>query len=438
MMTLCRTLYLPLCVILCAVFDVRADDLLTVYDRMAEDSPALRGARYHEMAARQGISTAKRGYRPTAVVHYNELWVEQNVEQTEIEALRQGRETFQNRRALVEVEQPLFDATIGPRIHAAEARHRHRQFVASHTTDQVGRSAVENYLAAARVNSLLRSVQRVITRLESEQDVVTRMLERKVATLEDAQIVKRNLVAMQRERDALTHQLVMALSRIGLGEVPAGWGVLKDDADWSTLDGADQQMKDDPELSELRMEVAELEHRISAARRSGLPRFSLVGRYEYDDADNSVFGGAREIYGYEVGVALKWDLYQGGVVRSEMKEMLYEKLAREAELEAMQQDYQQVLAGERMALEQADRNRAHSDALLDYQKSIMEAAQRGYEAGTQTYINTLEAFMLYESLLREREEDRFAQLILRARRYADRHGWTRDLAARVNACFEGD
>ena len=426
-------------ILLCVVIgagQVRGDDLVTLYDRIVETSPAARGAQYHALAAEQAIQTAKREYRPRAALNVDELWVEQNVDQTEIEALRSGSESFRNRRALFEIEQPLFDATIRPRMRAAEARHRHRRYVAGHTAEQVGRTTIESYLAAARLNSLLLSVDRVIARLESEEEVVQRMLDRQVATVEDAQIVKRSLVSMRRERDALTYHLRLSLSRIGLREVAAGWGALNEDADLARLEAAVPPVKDDPEISELRMEITELDHRMTAARRSGLPRFSLVGRYEYDDADNSVFGGAREIYGYEVGVALKWDLYQGGAVRSAIKELAYEKLAREAELDALQQDHAHAIGSESMALEQAERNLLHSETLLGHQASIVEAAQRGYEAGTQTYISALESFMLYESLLRDREEDRFDRLTLHIRRYAATHGWTRDLAALVNAYFQ--
>lgn len=44
--------------------------------------------------------------------------------------------------------------------------------------------------------------------------------------------------------------------------------------------------------------------------------------------------------------------------------------------------------------------------------------------------------MLYESLWRDREEGRFDRLTLHARHYANSHGWTRDLAGYVDACFE--
>ena len=131
-------------------------DLPAVYDRVTKTSPAVRGAHYHALAAQQAIATARRGYRPTAVVHVNELWVEQNVDQVEIEALRSGRETFRNRRAMVEVEQPLFDATHAPRVRAAEARLRHRRYVAEHTTAHTGQRVIENYLLAARLNTLLQ------------------------------------------------------------------------------------------------------------------------------------------------------------------------------------------------------------------------------------------------------------------------------------------
>lgn len=417
----------------------QGDNLLEVFDRIIQTSPDVRHVHYRALAAEQAVTTRQRHYLPSATLEANELWVDQTVDQTEIDVLRQGDSQFGNRRILAEIEQPIFDATLRPELRAARARSNYEHFMREYTVEQVARDTIEHYIEAARLNTLLRSLHRVIARLESEQTPVTRMLDEQLATLEDMATLNRNLIFAQRERADVANRLALTLYRLGLSEVPADWGTLDVDRDTSALDisPSPDRPDTDTDVSDrlLLLERTELEQQLSAAKRSHFPRLSLIGRYEYDDADDSVFGGAREITAFEVGLAVTWDIFEGGTVRSRMRELHYLKMAKDAEREATHQHTQRAREDARLQAEQAGRNVDYSKQLMEYQASIMDASQRGYAAGTQAYLNALEAFVLYESIVRNWENARFDQLVHRIRGHGDQHGWNRDLAAAVDALF---
>ncbi len=415
--------------------DAAAGELLEIYDRMDTASVAA-ASHYRVLAAKQAVTTSRLRFLPSLEFRGEELWVDQDIEQTEIEALRSGRESFSNTRYKLELDQPIFDATLPPQVRAARAHYEQFQIEHEAETGHASRMTVDAFLRAARLQGRLRSLDRVIARLEKEEANVAKMFEEKLATLAEVEIVKRNLVHAQRDHSILSQQLQRECAALGVESVGEGWGTLRENADFSAFDLAGGVPEEGVAERRLAMEIEELRQRESAVKRRGLPSLSLIGRYEFDDAEESLFGGAREITNYEMGVALKWEIMEGPLAISEAREIAYLKMAKQAELEAVRSRSGHAEQGAGPLNQQADLRLEHSRRLMEHQRSIMEAADRAYQGGTQSFVAALDAFLLYESSVRDWEEARIEQLSLRASQHARRHGWTRDAVALVDAQFE--
>lgn len=410
--------------------------LAGIYAEVLAQDPGVAAARFKELAARQRIATARRGTRPKVSLHVRELWVDQTVEHDQIAVLREGNEGFANDRVNVNFDQPLFDATIRPRVRAAELAHTKQELMTRTASGRLVQRLIESYVDAAHQASHSRSLDRVVAHLEDELQAVEKRFKAKLATVVDVETVKLNLAAAQGERNVWLQNLDYQLLSLG---VEPGTLVLKDlpaSADISSLGKFEETRAENPEVAILAAEAEILEQERVGTLRLARPRLSLHGLYELDDADDSVFGGARQISAVEVGVAVRWDLFDRGESRSKAKEYEYEILAKKAERDAAAERTRRIARQSEQSLARIGQRVEHAQRLMEHQATILASVRRGHDAGTQSYVHVIEAFLLHESRIRDWNTARFNQLGNLVRFRGEATGWSQDLIAQVDALFD--
>lgn len=427
---------LALAALLVAVPGVQAGALLDLYNGGREADPFARAAALEVKAAEQGVITQQRRYLPRAAISAREVWVEQDIKQSGNAVFQSGKEGYDNLRVTAEVELPIYDPTTRPLIEAARARLRQTQGYGRVAVERQARQLVEGFVRATRAHSLALSSDRVIARLEKELDAVTKSQEAKIATVTDVQNIRLALASMRRERNSFVQQFNNELAELGAtGEVsPAGWVSLDLGIDAASL-LSDAGAARSVDVDILRAQVDEMGHQASASRRRTLPVLSLVGQYGFDDAGGSLFGGPRKFSQYEFGVAVQWAVFDRGMNYSEAREHAYRQRAKEAELRAVAQEKDHGDALAVKILEQSAASVAELEELVEQHKVLMIASARAYEAGQESYANSITAYLAYESAMRELSNARYDHLQRAVGLRARATGWDVALVGKVDAFF---
>ncbi len=421
-----------------ALPQLHAGPLMELHKALVTDAPAIEAAQYLSQAAEQQVVTEQRNYLPKVSVNAKELWVSQDVSRDETGIFAEGSDEYKNTRAKLEIDQPLIDLSIKPRVDSARALHEHQEHMLSLAEARQTREIIEHYIDATRCYALQESYTRVITRLESELEKVTKSFDAKLATVSDVEHVKLALSSMQHEQRVNQEELEFKLLELNLdaSALDTGWGRLAQDA---SLDGYEEGRSatgKNLEVSALQSEVQAFEKNIKAKQREDLPRLSLYGLYEHDDADGSVFGGGRTFSGYEVGLSLNWELFDRGINRSEARRLGYLKRAKEAEMRAIAARVSRDQKISEHSLNLARENMINIGKLVEHQDAIRQAAERAHEVGgTESYLSMVNSFLLYESQVRQYESARLDYLLKQIRFYGQSFGWETELVAAVDNLF---
>ncbi|MFA6285777.1 MAG: TolC family protein [Opitutaceae bacterium] len=389
-------------------------------------------------AADQQVITEQRRYLPKVSINAHEGAVYQDVRKSGNPVFKSGTSTYGNTRVNAELDQPLYDPTIKPLVDAAKARRQQVLSRGRQTTEWQTRMVVEGFLRSVRYHALSQSADRVIARLEKEQETVTKSYEAKIATLSDVQNVGLALASMKRERNNFTQQFYHELSTMGVSseKVKEGWVKMNPEANTAVLTDVVPDGKGQPaEIERLKAEAAEASNQGIAAKRRSWPVLSLYGEYGFDNAGGSSFGGPRDQSLYAAGVVVKWDIFSRGMNRSEAREFAYRKQAKEAELRAMSADRQKADVYSKEFLDQSNRSVAELADLMKQYEGLRDSSARAYEAGKDSYINAITAYLACESTARELTNAQYDRLVQQTLYCGQTAGWNGALVEKVDALF---
>lgn len=415
-----------------------AGTLLDIYSKAITEDSAGSVAQYRIKAAEQNVITQKRHYLPRLSALDRELWIYQDIVESGNPVFNTGSADYASNHFSLELDQPLYDSTIQPLVRASKARKQQVQARQEVAANQKTQEIIEAFLRVARFQDLIQSSDRAIARLEKEQDSITKSHDAKIATFTDVQTINLALASLKRERSNFNQQLYYALTRIGIGgEILESKRIrLASNADVaSSLTAMDDDENHRPEIEILRAEAAELGHQATAANRLSWPVLSLYSQYNIDKDGGSVFGGSVDVRSYGIGVAVRWDIFNRGVNRSTAKELKYQKMAKEAELQNILRQRDRENAYGRVLLKQSKRNVDELADLVKQHKVLMDAAARAYKEAKDSYLNSITTYLAYEATVREWINARNDLLLGRVSFCAQSTGWNAGLVKKVDALF---
>lgn len=422
---------------------LNAGPLLDIYSGTTSNDASSVVAELNLQAADQHVQTQKQRYLPKLSLVAREAWIYQDIKDEGTTVFQDGNANYDTTRFNVELDQPLYDPTIKPQIDAAHARRRQVMSRGKYASEARTRQVVEGFLRAVRFNGMVQATDRVIARLEKEAAAVSQSHDVKIATVTDVHNIRLALVSARRERNNYNQQLHRELAALHVSSdvLKDGWIKLDPSAGPWTLPAtarpaeAAPMVAATPELERLQAEIDEVDHQATVARRRSWPVLSFYTQYALDNAGGSVFGGSRELQNYEIGLAVKWDIFDRGINRSEAKEFTYRKRAKEAELKALDADRQTAEVHSRQYLDQATASVGELADLVKQYEALNKAAARSYEAGKESYINSVTSYLAYESAAREWIAAQHDQLLQQVVYEAQFIGWNAGLVEKVDALF---
>lgn len=373
-----------------------AADLLGIYEQAREQDPQFNTARHEYRAAREVMPQARAAVLPQVTLSASSA--ERDIEQG-------GNSASGSRhQATLEVTQTLFNWSDFAGVDQAEAQvaQAEAQFASAQQaliTRVAG--AYFEVLAAADNLRFARAEKRAIERqLEQAQE----RFEVGVIPITDVKAARASFdLAVAREIDAQNRlENAREALRTITGEEYGALAELGEDLNLEAPDptapGAwvEQAIERNPELLAARAGAEAAREGVRVARGGHYPDVELFGRHSQSDGDDAIANGAEEET--TIGVQLTWPLYSGGGTFSRVDEA---QARREAErsrvMEARRSAEQSTRDAFRGVQSSISRVRALEQAVASNQAAV-EAARAGFEAGTRTAVDVLQALRdLYEA-----------------------------------------
>lgn len=416
-----------------------AGGLLDVYTKLTSQAdPTATVTDYKIKAAEQNIITQKRGYLPSLYSTAHGAYAYQDITESGSPLFPSGQADFDRTRAQVEFDQPLFDPTVRPSVAVSKARleqaKAHGQLHNQHQTQRI----VQEYLLLARFKELIGSSDQVISRLESESASIAKSNDARIATIGDVQSIKLSLASIKRERNGFNQHLNRSLAILGLEPDALRSASISSTSLKRYLAGLSPSSASGhhkASIQMLRAEVAEYAGQASLEKRRWLPQLSLYAQYGLYKDGGSVFGGPLDQDLYEAGIVLRWNIFDRGVGRSKAKEYEYLIKAKEAELLANQQEGERIDQSAREILAQSKRSVAELADIVQQTKVLKDSAARAYDAGKETYMNSINAYLASEASVREWINARHDVVLNQVIVNAQTQGWNKTLVADVDTLF---
>lgn len=407
------------------------------YAKYKSTDPDLRSRAFLLKAAGQDVITQKRGYYPKLMFEAKQVAVWQDIDQDNVGGVFQsGSDSYGSSRIKLELDQPLIDLTLKHKVGEAKAVERYHEGMLQVTEEQLTERFVLVFLEAVRFGHLEDSIDRVIARLEKELASASESFEERMATVEDVENIKLALVAMRQEKLLMREQQRRSLAQLALGPDTIANLKLSDQSNLQLPRPVGSQGVYFPRGTTAQAEIDALDSRIRATQGVDAPRLGLYGLVQHDDAGGSQFGTERTLNGYEVGLVLRWNFFDSGVNQSEAQRLAYLKQAKEAELEALKAFNDRKFDFAEQSVKLSQSNLRSLDNLVRHQSSILKAVELAYEeGGEKTYISMINAFMIYESQVRQRIQGRFDYIKNQTDLYASHTGWSSGLIEDLDRMF---
>ncbi len=388
--------------LLTAGWQVRADDLVSVYQLALDADPQYQAAIEAHSAALETVPQSRAALLP-------DIALSGDVSRNRFDPRGNGDTTYAtNQTYRVGLRQPLYQRESWLQLEQADSR------VAQ----------ADATLLAAQQDLLLRVATRYFLVLggqdnlafvEADKEAIARTLEQAqqrfdvgLAAITDsleAQARYDIAVSDTINADRLLDDTREALREL-TGELPVAPEVLKTEIPLLAPEPADQDawvsaaVEQNPLVLAARAATAVAKQQIQVQNSGHYPSVDLVADYSYRDTS---FGGFTPLQRNDsaIGVQLNLPLYQGGLVSSQTRQSRYQyNEAREQQEKQRRATERQTRDNYRGVISGISKVEALQHAVLSNEKAV-EAAQAGFEVGTRAVVDVLDA---QRELLRARRD----------------------------------
>ena len=168
-------------------------------------------------------------------------------------------------------------------------------------------------------------------------------------------------------------------------------------------------LQNNPDVQQAREEVAIAKAKLKTAKSGLLPSLDAVASYRDEDSSDSRVGSQRT--DTRIGVELTVHIYQGGMLRARSRESVARMDAAEANLRRWQGEIERVVRQLYRELEAAYAQERALNLAVKSAEAAAEATQYGYQAGTRTITDVLNAKSALISAQRDFTRTRYDLLI---------------------------
>lgn len=147
-----------------------------------------------------------------------------------------------------------------------------------------------------------------------------------------------------------------------------------------------QALEHNPEVHNAALAVEVAREQVNYQRAGHLPKVNLNADYSHYDQSNS-----GDSSGASVGIQVSIPIYQGGAIDSQTRQAAYQHEAAKEALESLQRSTIREVQNTYRGIESAISQIKALDQVRTSSRSALEATQAGYEVGTRTIVEVLDA-----------------------------------------------
>jgi outer membrane protein len=363
-------------------------DLLEAYRQALDSDPQLRAAASDRLASRETRTQARALLLPSlnagAVLDRN-FGVDTNVPRSD--------SNFSTYNYSVDLVQPLFNQANNVRVRQAESVINQAEIDFINAQQDLIVRVTERYFA------VLSTLAELIFRA-SDKNAIARQLEQAKRRFEVGLITITDVFEAQARFDLAVADEINARNAVAdavealrevTGQAYKEINDLSEDAPLNQPDPADPEawvrlaLDNNPQLLGAAFGVEVSRENINLQKADHYPRLDLTAGYSDRDT------GDIETRGASVGLQLNIPLYQGGAVVSRTREAAYQHESAKERLEQLQRQILRQVRDSYRGLETAiSRVKAFDQARIS-NRSSLEATEAGFEVGTRTIVDVLDA-----------------------------------------------
>lgn len=339
------------------------------------------------------------------------------------DALNRVNEYRGERLALV-LRQVLFDWRVFSQRGQAYAMENQMEAEYFAELSVVLTNVAERYFDVLQAEDALRSIQSERESVLNQVNQVERLYGLQMAQITDLYDAQARLSAVEAEElllssdVTLTRDALRSVSGIGVGNLY----VLGENADLPEIDGTAEdwvqrarQGNHQIRAREFSVEIAD--HRVSEQRGAYMPRVNLIVQQQRSDLGFDNVPINRTDTGY-IGLDISMPLFAGGSIRAGVSEAVSQQSIARSELRQLNLDVSEQTRLSFLRLKAAERQIEASEKLLESRTLATTARRRGFELGTVTSVNVLDA--VREQFVAERDLQRIRYDYIRLSLYLRR------------------
>lgn len=390
-----------------------ADDLLSIYERARTSDPEFQQALADRQAREEALPQARAGLRPQLSLEsaYQTIDTDSDIgtqQDVRYEQLNYG----------VSLSQPLYRYSQARRVDQTSAQVEQARAEFTFAEQALILRAAERYFAVLDAREAVDAAEASLQAIERQLEQAEQRFEVGVIARTDVEEAKAQSdlarASLLQSRDDLESQRE-ALREL-TNQAPALLASVREGASLNSPEPADpsqwrdRAQEDNRELlaaqfaAQAAMEGIDVERGARFPQLDIVANYSGVDQYEREDSDPSSDQ-------WSAGIELSMPLYQGGGIRSSVREAQFRYTEAREVLEQTRRSVSRDAANAyRGALTALERVRALDQARVSTQAAL-DATEAGFEVGTRTIVDVLNAQRERFNAERDYEQARHAYLV---------------------------
>ncbi len=394
-----RLLLMSMLLSLGTVFTVQAAGLVDVYREAQKSDPSFNAAHFQALAIKEGRKQAIALLLPSLSASAEYMQTDQDIVSSDNDYYGSGNTDFDTTSYGLTLTQPIFhwDSIVGLKQSKAASQKAEIEYVMAQ--QELVIRVAHLYLKALAAQDQLDFAQAEQLAVEKHFELASGRHEMGLIPITDLHDAKARQATTRAETIAAQNQLddaFQALEEI-TGTTVADLNVLRGEipllnpepTDLAIWIGGALEQNPAIELQEQALEVASQEVRRQGAGH--YPTLDLVGRYNNEETDGSLFGGGSEVETTEFLLQLNVPLYQGGAVSSRVREAKHQaSVAGQMLIKEQRGVTRQVRAAYLGVNSALNRIEALQQSVVSNQLAL-DAKQEGFMSGLYTSLAVLDA-----------------------------------------------
>jgi outer membrane protein len=395
-----------------------ADDLLAVYNLAEQNDPQIKSAFADRNAALEARPQALSALQPTVTATGNLRATERDVETDLVD----DNERFENYGFSVSLTQPIYhhDQWVGLKIADAQIAQEEAEY-SSAEQSLVARTlqAYFNVLSAYE-NVKFTTVEKEATNRQLEQtkkrfevglisvtDVNEAQARYDLAVAQDIQ-AKNDMQNRGEQLREITNKYHSNLNTLG-GSFSLVTPVPANIEEWSN-----SALSHNPDLKSLEFATQAAREDVNLQRSFHYPTLDFVGNYTYDQSQQDGAGngvGEPKTKQSFIELQVNVPIFQGGFTSSKSRESGHRFNSAK---QLLQQQRRTTISQSRQAYLSVMASIARTGALaqaVKSNKSALEATKSGFEVGTRTIVEVLNAQQEYHRAIRDHAQERYTYIL---------------------------